>query len=152
MNEHNYLLDLESDHRVLHSLNQIYTYLCLQSMNWVHLKYHAVYICNVIFTNFINNIFFIDSVRPKNTICLLPSSFSISLKLLKFAGKIIYYCLPNLISNEIYKSWVELMGPFILSDKWITVLPFLDICTNLTWNPWFSCIFRRYGLCSNRTT
>ena len=61
------------------------------------------YICNVIFTNFIN-IFFNDSVRPNNTIYLLASAFTISLKLLKFAGKIIYFCLPNLICDKISKS------------------------------------------------
>ena len=33
----NYLLDIGSDHRVLHSLTQIYAHLCLQSMNCVHL-------------------------------------------------------------------------------------------------------------------
>ena len=75
------------------------------------------YICNVIFTNFINNIFLIDSVRPNNIIYLLPSAFTISLKLLKFAGKIIYFCLPNLICDKISKSSVELMGHFILSNK-----------------------------------
>ena len=42
MNWHNYLLDIYSDDRVLHSLTKIYAYLCLQSMNWVHLQYHAL--------------------------------------------------------------------------------------------------------------
>ena len=60
-------------------------------------------------------------LRANNIIYLLPSVFTISLKLLKFTGKIIYFCLPNLNS----KSCLELMGHFILSNKWIIILPFL---------------------------
>ena len=103
------------------------------------------YICYVIFTNFINNIFF--SLFFCRIILfywgIILFIFTISLKLSKFAGKILYFCLPNWIGDKISKLWVEFMGHFILSNKWIIVLPFLDICTNLTWNPWFSCIFRR---------
>ena len=97
-------------------------------MNRVHLQYHVCFICIVIFTHFINNISFIDSVRPNNTIVLFlfPSAFTISLKLfipLKIIKirqsplKRIYFCLPNLICNKISKSCVELMGHFILSNK-----------------------------------
>ena len=83
------------------------------------------FICNVIFTNFINNISFMDSARPNNTIYLLPSAFSFSRKLLKFSDQIIYFRLPNLICDKISKSCVEFMGRFILPTppwcKWLAL-------------------------------
>ena len=103
------------------------------------------YICNVIFTNFSNNIFlFILFGRIILFICcqvLLQSPLN-CWNLFNFC-KIAYFCLPNLISDNISKWCVELMGHFILSKKRLTALPFLDICTKLTWNIWFICIFRR---------
>ena len=88
--------------------------------------------------------FLIDSVRPNNIIYLFSSGFTISRKLFKLKAKISYFCVPNLIYVKISKLFIKLKGHFIFSNKWIIVLPFIDLCTNLPWNPWLSCIFKRY--------
>ena len=65
-------------------------------------------VSTIVFIYMINNVYFSDPVRPNNIIYLFPSAFTISRKLMKFAGKIIYFCLPNLICYKISKSCIEL--------------------------------------------
>ena len=88
------------------------------------------FICNVIFTNFINNISVIDSVRPNNTIYLLPSALIISFKLCKFAGKIIYFSLPNLICDKISISCVRVFHA--ISASTILESVYLQYGTNIS--------------------
>ena len=135
MNLHNYLQNIDGDHRALHSLTQIYM-LAWAHKVWIEYIRNIMlcFICIVIFINFINNISFINSARLNNNCYLLPSAFTISHKLWNFAGKKYFCFLTILICDKISESCGELMGHFILPNKWITVLLFPDICTNLPWS------------------
>ena len=100
---------------------------------WIEYISNIMLYYNVmLFSQIYEQYFFINSVLPNNTIYLLPGAFTISLKLLlKFTIKIIYFCMPYLIYDKISKSWVELMGHFILSNQ-KTLLSCKVVCQNLT--------------------